>query len=57
MGKNQIQDNILVHHLRIRRGKKYEMALKVDMNKAYDRVEWEFLEGVMRKIGFNRKWF
>lgn len=40
-----IHDNILVvheafHYLKSRvKGKKYELALKLDMNKAYDRVE------------------
>ncbi|KAL0455247.1 UNVERIFIED_CONTAM: hypothetical protein Slati_0863900 [Sesamum latifolium] len=53
-----ITDNILIafevnHHLRNKRkGKEGVATLKLDMSKAYDRVEWAFLRRVLIKLGF-----
>ncbi|KAK9992106.1 hypothetical protein SO802_027091 [Lithocarpus litseifolius] len=57
-----ITDNVLVafetmHHINGRKGgRKGEMTLKLDMSKAYDRVEWLCLEKIMAKLGFGEKW-
>ena len=32
------------------------MAIKLDMSKAYNWVEWEYLEDIMRKMGFCERW-
>ena len=60
--KRLITDNILVafetlHHMQHQKtGRLGSMAIKIDMSKAYDRVEWKYLKGVMKKMGFHDKW-
>ena len=57
-----ISDNILVafetlHHMKRKKtGKTGYMALKLDMSKAYDRLEWVFLQRIMEKMGFHSTW-
>jgi hypothetical protein len=45
-----------VHAIRSRKRKKALTAVKLDMMKAYDRVEWAFLEKMLLKVGFSSTW-
>lgn len=57
-----ISDNILIayeftHYMKNKKkGKQGWAAIKLDMSKAYDRVEWSFLEKMMIKMGFCQEW-
>ncbi|KAL9681142.1 hypothetical protein QQ045_012923 [Rhodiola kirilowii] len=57
ISNNIIAAQELIHFIRTRsRQKLGYFALKVDINKAYDRVEWDFLEVMMRSLGFPEVW-
>ena len=60
-----ITDNILVAYETLhtmhrrkkgKKGKKGSLALKLDISKAYDRVEWAFLKCIIVKMGFPNTW-
>lgn len=57
-----ITDNVLLayetlHAMhRRKKGKTGALALKLDVSKAYDRVEWDFLKGMMIRLGFSEEW-
>jgi hypothetical protein len=56
-----ITDNALIafeclHTIRHQDNKRPFFALKIDMMKAYDRVEWDYLHGCLCKLGFTSPW-
>lgn len=58
-GRN-ITNNIIITHellkyMKTNKNQEYNMALKLYMNKAYGRVEWNFLEKLLEKMSFNKK--
>lgn len=47
----------LLHYMKQKKkGMEGEVDLKLDVSKAYDRVDWVFLEQQMRLLGFDNKW-
>lgn len=54
-------DNVLIafdiiHHIRSKsRGKQGEVALKIDISKAFDHVDLNYLISLMSKMGLNNK--
>lgn len=56
-----ISDNVLVafemfHYIKSSMHSEGSMAVKLDMSKAYNRVQWVFPQAVLDKLGFNAGW-
>ena len=60
-GRN-ISDNILIAHelfdmlRKMEKRKKFYGALKIDISKAYDRVDWKFLKAILVAMNFSSRW-
>lgn len=56
MGRST-SDNIVIgqeaiHSMKTTRSKKGWMAIKVDLEKAYDRICWDFIKDSLKDVGF-----
>ena len=56
-----IHDNILLSHEIMHKFKKLKsktswVAIRLDMEKAYDRMEWDFILKCFEEIGFHQRW-
>ncbi|GKV32323.1 hypothetical protein SLEP1_g40939 [Rubroshorea leprosula] len=59
VGGRQMADSIVIANEiidEVKRKKKASFAFKVDFEKAYDHVCWEFLQYIMSRMGFKSKW-
>lgn len=44
----------MIHTFRKKRGRHGYMAIKIDLEKAYDRVDWSYLGGILDRVGFDK---
>ncbi|KAK4395689.1 putative mitochondrial protein [Sesamum angolense] len=51
INENSIISQEIMHYLHNKKGKKGYMAIKIDISKAYDRVEWLFLLKLLEGVG------
>ncbi|GJT40304.1 RNA-directed DNA polymerase, eukaryota, partial [Tanacetum coccineum] len=59
MTDRQILDGLFILNELVqwcKKRKKQVMFFKVDFEKAYDSVRWEFLDDILKKFGFGKKW-
>ncbi|GJT52283.1 RNA-directed DNA polymerase, eukaryota, reverse transcriptase zinc-binding domain protein [Tanacetum coccineum] len=59
-GTRQIQDGPILFIDEVlqwcRRKKKHALIFKVDFEKAFDSVRWDFVDDVLNKFGFGERW-
>lgn len=51
--ENLILSNEIVHTMKMMKDDKGLVGIKIDMNRAYDRVEWNVLNGLLANYGFS----
>jgi hypothetical protein len=57
-GRNILERVVILHEVihEFRRSGKHGMLFKIDVEKTYDKVKWEFVEEVLSKRGFPMNW-
>ncbi|KAK9990862.1 hypothetical protein SO802_025847 [Lithocarpus litseifolius] len=53
IAENQVIIQELLHGFKTRKLKPGLMAIKLDLQKAYDRVNWKFIQSILLHLGFN----
>ncbi|KAL5555562.1 hypothetical protein UlMin_037798 [Ulmus minor] len=53
---NSVMVQEVIHSMRKKRGSGGWMALKIDLEKAYDRMNWSFIWSVLEAFGFHARW-
>ncbi|KAL5563568.1 hypothetical protein UlMin_033315 [Ulmus minor] len=46
----------VIHAMKRKNGTQGWMAMKIDLQKAYDRLSWKFLRNVLTAFGFHQQW-
>ena len=56
MHNNMFLTHEIMHKFKKRKGKSVWVALKLDMEKAYDGLEWDFMQKCLEQYGFHSVW-
>lgn len=59
-GRNIIDNTVIAHeivrYMKTTKNSNGAVAIKLDMSKDFDRMEWNFIINIFRKLGFSEKW-
>lgn len=53
---NSILAHVIFHALNQKRGKRGQLALKIDMSQAFDRMKWNLIRLALKQFGLSPQW-
>jgi len=56
IGDSCLMVHELLHYIKRKQTGPPVAAIKIDLSKAHDRLEWDFVEAVLRQAGFLELW-